>query len=338
MSSFDDGDDRPGSAGALVTTAADRLRWLEQVAGDPAVGPTAFRIAFGLCRHINRETGSARPSQPRLAEEARASLTAVKDALRTLTTRGHIRSVVSVGRGHASEHFPILQNRRLDDGFSDGKGAPSRRFSEDEKGSPGRRFSDVKGSNKTVAQPPPNLRQEPKAGSPSQPKGSLPGERARDAGPADGSAPPPVVRAHFSSFIDAYPTKGAAWSSGIVEDARKAFEAAVASGVDPAAIIEGAARYAKERADEITAKGPDNVRFTRKPSVWLTARDWRRRGSRQRQGGASAAPPGRGAKAASRRTVDDLIARWPPRLTEGKSREELVEMAHRVLKFQYGER
>ncbi|WP_342643466.1 hypothetical protein [Rhodoligotrophos ferricapiens] len=69
------------------------------------------------------------------------------------------------------------------------------------------------------------------------------------------------ARDFFAEFIEAYPLQ--------IElgRAREAFEAAVAAGAEPDAIIEGARRYALER------KGQD-PKFTRYPAKWLAGQGW----------------------------------------------------------------
>jgi hypothetical protein len=65
----------------------------------------------------------------------------------------------------------------------------------------------------------------------------------------------------FDRFWSTYPrpvAKEAAW---------KAFVAAVKRGADPEALIEGAARYAAERASE-------DPRYTKHPATWLNAGCW----------------------------------------------------------------
>jgi len=67
--------------------------------------------------------------------------------------------------------------------------------------------------------------------------------------------------AAFADFWRAYPRRVAKGA------ARKAFAKAIKNGVEPAAIIEAARRYAAERAGE-------EARFTKHPSTWLNGECW----------------------------------------------------------------
>jgi hypothetical protein len=65
----------------------------------------------------------------------------------------------------------------------------------------------------------------------------------------------------FTTFWKTYPRKVAKGS------ARRAFAAAIKRGVEPATIIEGAERYARERA------GQDQT-YTRHAATWLNGWGW----------------------------------------------------------------
>lgn len=74
--------------------------------------------------------------------------------------------------------------------------------------------------------------------------------------------PPNPESAAFPEFWAAYPNKKDE------DDARKAFAAAIKRGADPAALIDGAKRYAVERAGQ-------DPKFTKHPATWLTKGSWK---------------------------------------------------------------
>ncbi|NUR80751.1 MAG: hypothetical protein HOQ21_09945 [Dermatophilaceae bacterium] len=71
--------------------------------------------------------------------------------------------------------------------------------------------------------------------------------------------------AQFNDFWALYPKKVEK------QGARTAWDAAVARGVEPAAIVAGARRYAAERA---TDQRPDARRYTKHPTKWLQGGCW----------------------------------------------------------------
>jgi hypothetical protein len=86
--------------------------------------------------------------------------------------------------------------------------------------------------------------------------------RKQAAGAKKKPAKPKIdIAAAFEDFWRSYPKRVAK------EAGRRAFEKAIVGGVDPAALIAGAKRYAVERHDE-------DPRFTKHPATWLNAGCW----------------------------------------------------------------
>lgn len=77
------------------------FRWLETVAGDCSLPPNAFRLAFTIGQHINRKTGTAWPSQARLAKLLGITERAVRKLTDALVKAGHIVTKPSPGQHQA---------------------------------------------------------------------------------------------------------------------------------------------------------------------------------------------------------------------------------------------
>lgn len=89
---------------------ADKLAWLEQVQDDAALSATAFAVAFGIARHLNRETGDAWPSQATLGEMAGVSDRQIRKLLKLLQCQGHLD--IQTGGFHRPDRYrPILRDR-----------------------------------------------------------------------------------------------------------------------------------------------------------------------------------------------------------------------------------
>lgn len=89
---------------------ADKLAWLEQVQDDGELSATVFAVAFGIARHLNRETGDAWPSQATLGEMAGVSDRQVRKLLKILHTQGHLD--IQTGGFHRPDRYrPILKDR-----------------------------------------------------------------------------------------------------------------------------------------------------------------------------------------------------------------------------------
>lgn len=87
---------------------ANKFRWLNQVGADSSLTPLCFRLAYALVTYVNRTTGDAWPSQPRLAGECHASDRAIRDALTQLRDAGHLEITGKGGRGKTSHFRPII--------------------------------------------------------------------------------------------------------------------------------------------------------------------------------------------------------------------------------------
>ena len=119
-----------------------RLDWLDQVARDDTLPPSALRVAVILMRHLNRKSGLAWPSQGRLAEALGLTDRAVRKAIDALVKAGHLSVTAGRGRSKSSVYKPILhavaaandddENRNERSSFEDGKPEQPFLFSDDE--------------------------------------------------------------------------------------------------------------------------------------------------------------------------------------------------------------
>lgn len=77
----------------------DQFAWLKQVAADPEVPASAFKLAFVVATHINRQSREAWPAQGRLASGAGVSERQVRTLTDHLAERGHLAVERQRGRG-----------------------------------------------------------------------------------------------------------------------------------------------------------------------------------------------------------------------------------------------
>lgn len=72
------------------TFTRHRFEWLERIAADGKVPPSALRVAFFISKHINRGSGDAWPSLQRLAAETSLPERTVGYAIKALCDLGHL--------------------------------------------------------------------------------------------------------------------------------------------------------------------------------------------------------------------------------------------------------
>lgn len=86
-----------------------KFAWLDQVAADAKLTPSAFLLAWHIASHLNRAKGFAYPSQERLAGLMRMSNRMVRVLSGQLEAREHINTVPSK-RGVNTEYRIMLQS------------------------------------------------------------------------------------------------------------------------------------------------------------------------------------------------------------------------------------
>ena len=108
------------SASGSITFSAsqftsDIFRWLDQVAIDPDLPPSAFKIAYVIAEHVNRQSGDAWPSSRTIATACALSQPTVIELVPKLVTNGHLALEPGrAGRGHSHRYRLIPKDRPVD--------------------------------------------------------------------------------------------------------------------------------------------------------------------------------------------------------------------------------
>ncbi|WP_373867457.1 helix-turn-helix domain-containing protein [Microvirga aerophila] len=90
----------------------NKFKWLDQVSEDAELSPNAFRVAYRLAQHLNRDTNLAPPSQTLLAKRLGMSRRTVQAMIEQLVKRGHLQLVdCGRGRGRANHYRPFRKVR-----------------------------------------------------------------------------------------------------------------------------------------------------------------------------------------------------------------------------------
>lgn len=89
------------------TFTARKLSWLEQIAKDAGLPPSATRVGVLLSSYLNRETDDAWPSIDRICAELGMSDRGVQKAIKSLIERGHIERKTGGGRA-STNRYSIL--------------------------------------------------------------------------------------------------------------------------------------------------------------------------------------------------------------------------------------
>lgn len=251
------------------TFTRDKLSWLDQVAADSAVLPSAFKLAYVLAsRFLNRQSGDAFPRQEQLAEAAGMSERTVRTLIDQLVEHGHLEVI----RGRPCRYRPILANRKPTSDNDCGK--PEADF---------RNEPAESGSALPVTEPeqpslPEIQRTETGSGLPVKAEAGFrfhinPLNKPSEE-PIEGDMSLPAVRSPAANgsrngaadFQDWY----AAYPKHVGEDAaRKAHSRIVSKGqATPAELLAGAERYAAERVGQ-------DPQFTAAPAKWLNDGRWK---------------------------------------------------------------
>src|SRR4029078_7818009 len=90
--------------------ARDLFAWLDQIALDNDLPSSAFKVAYVIGQHINRQTGEAFPGSDRIAARIAMSQATVIEMVRKLDANGHPGvDQGRAGRGHANRYRMILK-------------------------------------------------------------------------------------------------------------------------------------------------------------------------------------------------------------------------------------
>jgi hypothetical protein len=246
--------------------ATTMFQWLEQVASDASLPPSAFKLAFWIGQRIDKRKGYSWQSQSWLASRTGITVRAVRTSTEQLVGAGHLDVEPHRGRHQTNLYRMVIKGKpdsALDSEDDDGKEEANFRTSDEinrNDASPlldeNRKF-DVRKEEverqKTGSQLPTI---HVSIHSPAY-AGEMGDTRARALAPG-GAA----LGAGFDEFWRVYPKQ-------IGEDAaRRAFDGVVQAGALSHEVIAGAARYAAERRGE-------DEKFTASPANWLRDGRWK---------------------------------------------------------------
>jgi hypothetical protein len=92
------------------TFTAAKFAWLDRIADDARVSPSAFKLAYVLAtRFLNRQTGDAWPTQQKLAALTNVSIRHLQRLTDELVSAGHLEVTVARHRYRANRYRPIIQ-------------------------------------------------------------------------------------------------------------------------------------------------------------------------------------------------------------------------------------
>lgn len=90
------------------TFTARQFDWLNQVIADGGLPPAAFKLAYIISRHINRDRGDAWPGQERLADAIGTTVRTVRDLTDRLVAGGHLAVEPHRGR-HCTNLYRLVE-------------------------------------------------------------------------------------------------------------------------------------------------------------------------------------------------------------------------------------
>jgi hypothetical protein len=111
-----------------------KLDWLDQVESDADLPASAFKIAYRLSKHFDKDTLEGFPGIESIAEKTGLGKATVVDMVRRLEAHGHIAIKSGrPGRGHSHRYRMIIKGRPAEH-FEDGeKGRPADLFEEEKR-------------------------------------------------------------------------------------------------------------------------------------------------------------------------------------------------------------
>jgi DNA-binding MarR family transcriptional regulator len=86
------------------------FQWLDQVALDHDLPPAAFKVAYVIGQHVNRQSGEAWPSTDSIAHRAGLAQSTVRSMVDRLEESGHL-AVDYGSRGHPNKYRPITKDQ-----------------------------------------------------------------------------------------------------------------------------------------------------------------------------------------------------------------------------------
>lgn len=223
----------------------DKFTWLEQVAKDASLPPSAARVAIVLAGYLNRETGDAWPSIGRLCTDLELSDRGVQKALVALLDGDHLARKTGGGRSTTSRYSIILSAVKP---RTDVQGIDQK---------PRTHVHPIEAKLRTDVHP---LEQETPNRCSQKPRTPVHPTPYRET-IEDRDSSNLSLEGSFAEFYRQYPRRVSK------RDAEKAYAKALKRGASPADILAGAMRYAAAR------EGQDR-RYTAHPSTWLNGNRW----------------------------------------------------------------
>jgi hypothetical protein len=116
-----------------------KFAWLEQVAHDPELPASAFKVAWAISQHLNHHTSEAFPGTQCIAGRIAMSQGTVIDMVRRLSDAGHLAvDPGRRGRGHSNHYRMILKPQPADISYN-AKAQPADISAGDKKAQPATR-------------------------------------------------------------------------------------------------------------------------------------------------------------------------------------------------------
>jgi hypothetical protein len=100
--------ERPAMGDAFTARQFD---WLNQVIADATLPAAAFKLAYVISRHINREKGYAWPGQASLAKSIGATVRTVRDLTDRLVAGGHLAVEPHCGRNQTNQYRLVSKGK-----------------------------------------------------------------------------------------------------------------------------------------------------------------------------------------------------------------------------------
>jgi hypothetical protein len=103
----------PGKSAREFTR--ELFQWLDQVAIDPDLPASAFKVAYVIGEHVNRQTGQAWPASRTIAKAAALAQPTVIELVPKLVANGHLALEPGrAGRGHSHRYSLIIKDQPAD--------------------------------------------------------------------------------------------------------------------------------------------------------------------------------------------------------------------------------
>jgi hypothetical protein len=239
--------------------------WLDQIEADPDLPASAFKIAYRLAQHFDKDTLECFPGIRFIADKTKLGIATVVDMTARLEANGHLAIIPGhSGRGNSHHYRMIRRGQQADLFDTDNNVRPTERLRANENVRPAEHSEGEKRSvceSETFGLHEKNVR-------PAEQNHLR--EPLREQNPSSSSAARPAplatkvaekaIEQAFEEWWKIYPRKVAKGA------ARKAYASALKKATAEQ-LKAGAGRYAAERAGQ-------DERYTKHPATWLNGECW----------------------------------------------------------------